>query len=157
AGKDFKLEAKKVTVKSIEVLDKTLIENFCQDVKVSVTCGGGTYIRSLCTDIADMAGVCGYMSQLTRTMCGGYFLQEAVTLSDFVKNPVENVRNIKDLLQQVMPVIELDEKSYTKLRNGRCIDYDLEDGTYGVEYNKTVCFIINVKRNKAKSVCYLQD
>ncbi|MDE7071069.1 MAG: tRNA pseudouridine(55) synthase TruB [Clostridia bacterium] len=157
AGKDFKLEAKKVIINSISVLDKTLINDFCQDVKVSVACGGGTYIRSLCTDIASEAGVCGYMSQLTRTMCGGYSLQDAVALSDFIKNPVENVRNVKDLLLQVMPVIELDEKSYVKLRNGRCIDYDLEDGTYGVEYNSTVCFIISVKHKKAKSVCYLQD
>lgn len=157
AGKDFKLEAKKVTISDISLLDKTLIDDFCQDVRLSVTCGGGTYIRSLCTDISNEADVCGYMSQLTRTMCGGYTLQDAVTLNEFINNPIENVRNVKGLLEQVMPVIELDEKSYVKLRNGRCIDSNLNDGTYGVEYNGTVCFIINVKRNKAKSVCYLQD
>lgn len=157
AGKEFKLEEKKVNVKDITVLDMTLIDDFCQDMKVSVTCGGGTYIRSLCTDIAGEAGVCGYMSRLTRTSCGGYSLQDAVALNDFISNPVENVRNVKGLLQQVMPIIEIDEKSYVKLRNGRCIDYNLDDGNYGVEYNGAVCFIINVKHRKAKSVCYLQD
>ena len=84
-------------------------------------------------------------------------MQDSVTLIEFVKNPIEYVRNVKELLQQVMPIIQLDEKTYIKLRNGRCIDSDLEDGTYGVEYNSNICFIISVKRNKAKSVCYLQD
>ncbi|MDE6605672.1 MAG: tRNA pseudouridine(55) synthase TruB [Clostridia bacterium] len=157
AGKDFQLDAKKVTVKDITVLDKTLIGDFCKDLKVSITCGSGTYIRSLCSDIAKEAGVCGYMSKLTRVACGGYTLQDSVELNEFIKNPYENVRNVKGLLQQVMPVIQLDEKSYIKLRNGRCIDSDLQEGTYGVEYNSNVCFIISVKRNKAKSVCYLQD
>lgn len=157
AGKDFQLEAKKVLIKDITVLDKTLIDDFCQDLSVSVTCGSGTYIRSLCNDIASQAGVCGYMSKLTRVDCGGYTLQDSVTLNEFIKNPLEYVRNVKELLQKVMPVIQLDEKTYIKLRNGRCIDSDLEDGTYGVEYNSNVCFIISVKRNKAKSVCYLQD
>ena len=157
AGKDFQLQAKKVNIKDITVLDKTLIEDNCQDVCVSVTCGGGTYIRSLCTDIAHKAGVCGYMSSLTRVDCGGYGLDDSVTLKEFIKNPVDNVKNIKGLLSQVMPIIQLEEKTYTKLRNGRCIDSDLEDGTYGVEYNSNVCFIINVKKKKAKSVCYLQD
>ncbi|MDE6372057.1 MAG: tRNA pseudouridine(55) synthase TruB, partial [Clostridia bacterium] len=157
AGKDFQLDAKKVTIKDITVLDKTLIGDACQDLRVSITCGSGTYIRSLCSDIAKEAEVCGYMSKLTRVNCGGYSLQDSVTLSDFVKNPLDYVRNIKGLLQQVMPVIQLDEKTYIKLRNGRCIDCELEDGTYGVEYNSNVCFIISVKRKKAKSVCYLQD
>ncbi|MDE5755854.1 MAG: tRNA pseudouridine(55) synthase TruB [Clostridia bacterium] len=157
AGKDFQLEAKKVNVKDITVLDKTFIEDACQDLSVSITCGSGTYIRSLCADIAKEVGVCGYMSKLTRVNCGGYTLEDSVLLSDFVKNPLEYVRNVKGLLQQVMPIIQLDEKTYIKLRNGRCIDSDLEDGTYGVEYNEAICFIINVKRNKAKSVCYLQD
>ncbi len=157
AGKDFQLEAKKVVVNDITVLDKTLIGDACQDIKVSVTCGSGTYIRSLCSDIAREAGVCGYMSKLTRVTCGGYTLQDSVTLNDFIKNPLDNVRNVKGLLQQVMPIIQLDDKSYVKLRNGRCIDSNLEEGTYGVEYNSNVCFIINVKRGKAKSVCYLQD
>ena len=157
AGKDFQLAAKKVKITDITVLDKTLIEDFCQDVTLSVTCGGGTYIRSLCSDISKDAKVCGYMSQLTRTECGGYSLEDAVTLSEFIENPVDNVRDVKGLLEQVMPIIQLDEKSYTKLRNGRCIDSDLEDGTYGVEFNSVICFIISVKHKKAKSVCYLQD
>ena len=118
AGKDFQLTAKKVKISDITILDQTLIDDYCQDVTISVTCGGGTYIRSLCSDIANDADVCGYMSQLTRTECGGYSLDDSVTLSEFIGNPVENVKNVKGLLEQVMPVIQLDEKSYTKLRNG---------------------------------------
>lgn len=157
AGKDFKLDAKKVTIKDITVLDKTLVGEDCQNIRLSVTCGSGTYIRSLCRDIAQEVGVCGYMSQLTRVDCGGYTLQDSVTVKEFIKNPLEYVHNVKELLQQVMPIIELDDKIYIKLRNGRCIDSDLEDGIYGVEFNSNVCFIIQVKRHKAKSVCYLQD
>ena len=157
AGKDFQLDAKKVSIKDISVLNKTLIEDYCQDLTVSITCGSGTYIRSLCADIAKEVGVCGYMSKLTRISCGGYTLQDSVTLNEFIKDPLQHVRDVKGLLQQVMPIIQLDEKTYIKLRNGRCIECDMQDGEYGVEYNSNVCFIIGVKHNKAKSVCYLQD
>lgn len=157
AGKEFNLAAKKVTVKDISVLDKTLVDDACRDIRLSITCGSGTYIRSLCMDIAQEVGVCGYMSELTRTSCGGYSLDDSISLKEFIDNPLSHVRNVKEILQQVMPVIQLDDMTFVKLRNGRCIGCDLEDGTYGVEFNSNVCFIISVKRHKAKSVCYLQD
>ena len=157
AGKDFKLNAKKVYIKDIKIVDKTLVGDECKDLTLSITCGGGTYIRSICTDIAQAVGVCAYMSALTREDCAGFNIKEAVALNDFLKNPIDYVRDVKEILSKVMPIYELEEKSYIRLRNGRWIDCDWEDGEYGVEYMSNVCFIVSVKHKKARSICYLQD
>lgn len=157
AGKDFKLNAKKVYIKDIKIVDKTLVGDECKDLTLSITCGGGTYIRSICTDIAQAVGVCAYMSALIREDCAGFNIKEAVALNDFLKNPIDYVRDVKEILSKVMPIYELEEKSYIRLRNGRWIDCDWEDGVYGVEYMSNVCFIVSVKHKKARSICYLQD
>lgn len=43
-------------------------------------CSKGTYIRTLCRDIAEALGSCGHMDSLRRTMAGGYGVSSAVPL-----------------------------------------------------------------------------
>ncbi len=47
---------------------------------VEIECGTGTYIRSLCRDIAREAGTCGYLTFLLRTRSGAYTIGDALTL-----------------------------------------------------------------------------
>jgi tRNA pseudouridine55 synthase len=45
-----------------------------------VRCGGGTYIRSLCHDLAKKCGSAGHMTALTRTAVGPFRIEQAVTV-----------------------------------------------------------------------------
>lgn len=157
AGKSFELKAKQVRIDEIVILDKTLKGDFCQDVTLSIACGGGTYIRSICTDIAKSLGVCAYMSALTRTQCGGFGIGDSVALDEFLKNPTRHVRNAKSLIEKIMPVVQPDFESYFNIKNGRTADCELDGGTYAFEYNGDVCFIVEVADKKAKSICFLQE
>ena len=47
-----------------------------------VRCGGGTYIRSLCRDLARECGTVGHMTSLTRSAIGSFRLEDAVSLND---------------------------------------------------------------------------
>lgn len=45
-----------------------------------IKCSKGTYIRTLCTDIAERLGCAGYMSELRRISSGPFLIGQAVTL-----------------------------------------------------------------------------
>ena len=45
-------------------------------------CSKGTYVRSLCVDLAKQLGYPGHMSTLVRTQSGAFTIDQAVTLED---------------------------------------------------------------------------
>lgn len=52
------------------------------DHSLSVTCSGGTYIRTLCADIGEALGCGGVMASLRRTAASGYGLSDCHTLDE---------------------------------------------------------------------------
>lgn len=157
AGKDFEISAKKVNIFAIEILDKVLSGQLCCQLKVSVSCGGGTYIRSICADLAESCESSAYMSELVRDGCAGFDLSDAVSLEQFMAKPLDNVRDIGELLSQIAPIVDIDGEQYAKLKNGVAVESSFEDGLYGAYYRQKARFIIKVDGGKAKSVCFLDD
>jgi tRNA pseudouridine55 synthase len=79
-GKEVKLEPRKVTIHAFEI---TSIE--LPVVHFRVTCTTGTYIRSLAHDFGQALGCGAYLSSLCRTRIGGFRLEEAMTIDEFVE------------------------------------------------------------------------
>lgn len=52
------------------------------ELEITVTCGRGTYIRSLGRQIGEALGVGGHLTALRRTAIGGYTVDHAWTLDD---------------------------------------------------------------------------
>ncbi len=52
-------------------------------VTLEVECSKGTYIRSLAHDLGRRLGCGAYLNNLTRLRCGPFFIEDAVTLSQF--------------------------------------------------------------------------
>lgn len=72
-GKEVKAPEREITIYSIDIIsfeDRELV--------IDVHCSKGTYIRSLCHDIAKKLGTVGAMSQLRRTETGGWTVENAV-------------------------------------------------------------------------------
>lgn len=61
--------------------DLIFVEN-CAKFSFRVACSKGTYVRTLAVDVAKNLGFAGHMSQLTRTMANGLFLEDAHTLDE---------------------------------------------------------------------------
>ncbi|MDE6189423.1 MAG: tRNA pseudouridine(55) synthase TruB [Clostridia bacterium] len=157
-GKDFEIAAKQVEIKDIKVLDKTLDGELCKDLTLSIICGGGTYIRSICRDLANGVGSAAYMSALTRTESVGFELErDAVELQDFLIAPMNYVRSVKALTDSLMQSVTLSESEYFKIRNGQSVVIDVKDGNYGAIYMDETSFILDVKNKIAKSVCFLES
>lgn len=71
-------EARKIQIHGLELLGFT--PGAKAQASLRVTCGGGTYIRTLCKDIGGALGLPAHMAALEREAVGPFLLEEALTL-----------------------------------------------------------------------------
>lgn len=82
AREGVEIERKARTVEITEIsFVKTVAEG---EFQFSVSCSSGTYIRTLCEDIAARMGLCATMSALCRTASNGFLLRDAHSLEDVI-------------------------------------------------------------------------
>jgi len=77
-GIEIAPKLRKVDIYEIEYLEKTSSNSHL----LRIVCGKGTYIRTLCEDIAKCLGTVAYMSFLARTKCAGLSINESVTADE---------------------------------------------------------------------------
>ena len=68
---------------NIELLD---INEKDKTIEFRVHCSKGTYIRTLCENIAEKLGTIGYMKELNRVQVGQFNLNQAITVEELEKN-----------------------------------------------------------------------
>lgn len=66
------------------------------EAEFELRCSGGTYVRSLCSEIGELSGYGAYQSALTRLRIGPFSLESASTLSE-IKNEV-NEREVEKFI-----------------------------------------------------------
>ena len=74
-GSDMQLEPKQIRIDNIELLEYELPK-----IRIRVTCGKGTYIRSLARDIGEALKSGAYLSELTRTRVGEFKLTDCIKI-----------------------------------------------------------------------------
>ena len=77
SGKEVERKAVFVEIKDIETMDISY-----PYVTIRVSCGKGTYIRSLCEDIGSKCGELACMTSLKRTRVGNFTVDKALTLDE---------------------------------------------------------------------------
>jgi len=77
-GEETKLAARPVTVHEFEILRYAF-----PLIDVRITCGKGTYIRSLARDLGAALGVGGMLTSLQRTAVGEFRIEHARTMDSF--------------------------------------------------------------------------
>ncbi len=60
----------------------------------AVKCSKGTYIRTLCTDIAEKLGCAGYMSELRRIKSGPFTINQAISLDKLKHLPPQELEEV---------------------------------------------------------------
>ena len=76
-GVEVEREKRPVTITRLELL---AFDEERQEGRLAVACSKGTYIRTLCADLALSCGSLGVMSALRRTRAAGFGLDDAVPL-----------------------------------------------------------------------------
>ncbi len=125
---DVKIEPRKITILSI-ILNK--VEN--DSISFTVVCHKGTYIRSLCRDIAYKLGTVGTMTKLIRTKTGAFTKEDAITLHQLgeliEKKAVKTV--IIDATKHInLPLISLSLKETDDYLLGKKIFFEKTPGEY---------------------------
>lgn len=128
--------------RDIEIYD---INNISQDkdiLKFSVACSKGTYIRTLCEDIAEKLGTVATMINLKRIKNGNFDIQNAIDL-DLISE--EKIIPIEKLFDKEIDVTN----DLKKLLNGIDIVVEKPDGLYKLYTDKFIG-IGRVNRNILK-------
>ncbi|BBB33593.1 tRNA pseudouridine55 synthase [Thermotomaculum hydrothermale] len=117
--KERKVEPEKTRVYIKEI--KILSYNF-PEIEVEITCGTGTYIRSIARDLGEMLNCGCYVKSLRRTKIGNYSVENA--------GNIENLKAIphKDILPHLDAIVP-DEEKTKKILSGNEVflsNFDVE-------------------------------
>lgn len=146
---EYAREGKKVELKprEIEIFDINLIEYNNKEIKFSVRCSKGTYIRILCEDIAEKLGTIGYMKELQRTSINEFKIENSISIDDLDNiNIEEEIISIEKVFED-KPKIDLNNRKLELFLNGVQLTHDLDDGLYRV-YNSNNFIGLGIVKNK---------
>ena len=141
-GETVAVQPRKIVIYSIKLLNINT-ENL--EIFFEVSCSKGTYIRSLCEDIANKLNTVGYMKDLKRTQVGMFYIESTITVEELEQN-INNKEFINnhlitiEILFKNNKEIILDDKKIRLFLNGVKLNYDLENGIYKI-YNYQKKFI----------------
>ena len=130
-GETLELEPRNIEIYNIELQN---IDKSKKEILFKVSCSKGTYIRSLCEDIASKLGTIGYMSNLNRTRVGNFKIEDAIKIEELEENIEEKIISIQKFFENYEK-IDLDENKLKHFLNGVKITVNKEDGIYNI-YNK---------------------
>jgi tRNA pseudouridine55 synthase len=116
AGEEVRLAPVTVRVDRWDVLEMTGDADGIREARVRITCGGGTYVRSLARDLARAAGSAAHLVALRREASGPFHVRDAVTLQHLRDGDV-TARPALDALPG-LPRQPLEDDELTRLVRG---------------------------------------
>ena len=146
-NKDVEIKPREIEIYSIKILYINYDEN---EIDFEVSCSKGTYIRTLCEDIAKKLKTCGYMKELKRTKVNNFKIEDAISIDELEQNK-DNEEFLKNNIISIEKVFENKNKinlnkSKTELfLNGVKLTNDLEDDIYLVYSNNKFIGLGEVK------------
>lgn len=137
-GQSVDIEPRNIEIYDMELLDININEKI---IKYTVNCSKGTYIRSLCEDIAKKLNTVGYMKNLVRLKVGDFEIKDCITIEQ-LENNIKNIKFIKqnfiniETLFKNRDYINLDNKTLNLFLNGVKLTKEYEDGIYKIYNNE---------------------
>lgn len=151
-GVEVEIPKREIEIYNIELLD---INEKDKIIEFRVHCSKGTYIRTLCENIAEKLGTIGYMKELNRVQVGQFNLNQAITVEELEKNK-ENEKFLNQHLITVQnffekyPIVELKEEKLKLFLNGVQLTNNNDDGLYQIKVNNVVVGIGTIKNKLLK-------
>lgn len=157
AGKfDVKIPSRKVSIYDVEFIEGS---DYYRDNKfyfsINISCGKGTYVRTIATDIGEKLNLPSTMSKLTRTRSGKIELDNCLTLSEveqlLEKDKLEEKLLKKEYALEEYQFVEIPKFRAQQVMNGlrfrknQFPDYDFTDG------------IVFTYENEAIAIYYLKN
>ena len=129
-GQEVEIPKREIEIYNIELVG---INKVSKEIEFKVSCSKGTYIRSLCIDIAKALGTIGYMSGLERLQVGEFKIENAIKIDENTTKEYieEHIIGIEELFEK-NPKIEIKQKKLLLFLNGVKLSIESEDGVYRI-------------------------
>ncbi|WP_348944940.1 tRNA pseudouridine(55) synthase TruB [Chitinibacter sp. FCG-7] len=127
-GIELERKARPITIYAIE-----LISYDAPELVIDVRCSKGTYIRVLAQDLGETLGCGAYLTGLRRTLTGGFRLEDAISLDEFIALDLEARDALllpEESLLSNLPVLQLTGAQAKLICNGMPVR-DIESGVVG--------------------------
>lgn len=141
-GQNVEIKPREIEIYDIKLMN---IDAQKKQIQFEVFCGKGTYIRSLCEDIAEKLETVGYMENLKRIQVGDFKIEESSKIQELEENK-EDTKYLESKIISVEEIfknkekIKLDDRKMQLFLNGVKITQNQENDIYRI-YNKNEKFI----------------
>ena len=149
-GQNVEIKPREIEIYDIKLMN---IDAQKKQIQFEVFCGKGTYIRSLCEDIAEKLETVGYMENLKRIQVGDFKIEESSKIQELEENK-EDTKYLESKIISVEEIfknkekIKLDDRKMQLFLNGVKITQNQENDIYRI-YDKNEKFIgIGIIQNK---------
>lgn len=146
-GLNIEVEPRKIEIYNIEL--QNINDN---KIDFKVHCSKGTYIRSLCEDIAKKLDTVGYMEELKRLKVGKFEIKDSIEIKELERN--------KEILKKYFITLEeyfinnesisLDDRKLNMFLNGVKLTYKMPNGIYKIYNNNKFIGIGNIDNELLK-------
>jgi tRNA pseudouridine55 synthase len=130
-GVEVEREEREVEVHSFDLIS---FDETSNEAAFHISCGSGTYVRSLVSDLAESLGSGAYLTSLRRTSVGPFDVDEASPPDTLDEGSIHN--HIVPLMETVshLPVVEIGDEMARGVKNGRPISVSGDvEGSFRVE------------------------
>ena len=148
-GEKIELEAREIEIENVELISDLKDNEF----SIRVTCGKGTYIRTLCHDIGKRLGCGAHMKTLLREKAAGLSLKDSYKISELQEMMDKgDLSFLKPTDQAVsfMERVNIHKNALKKLENGNPIPKNFADkivGGFVRIYCENIFFGIGILEN----------
>ena len=144
-GEKIEVEPRKIEIYKIE-----LVKYNEKNIEFIVSCSKGTYIRSLCEDIAEKLNTVGYMKNLKRLQVGEFNIDCAIKIDEInIENYDKYLYTLEDILKE-SPKLNLSSKKLNLFLNGVQLTVQNENGLYKIYVDNKFIGTGTVKNNLLK-------
>lgn len=118
SGQTVEVKARRIEIYNIKLIK---IDEKEKQIFFRVSCSKGTYIRTLCENIAEKLGTVGYMKELNRTKVGDFKIEDSIKVKELeeniLKHNLSKIITIEELFKEKEKV-ELTDNEIKKYLNG---------------------------------------
>lgn len=129
-GVEVEREAREV---EIHALDLVSIDETSGEATFEISCGSGTYIRSLISDLAQSLESGAYLTSLRRTSVGELTVEDAISPENLEEKAINNrIIPLTEVISH-LPVVEVEGEMARGVKNGRPVSISGMEGSFRVE------------------------
>lgn len=130
-GQTVEIQPRQIEIYDIKLME---LDKGNNQLQFQVSCSKGTYIRSLCEDIAKRLGTVGYMCELNRVQVGDFNINNSVTVEELQED--ENFINSHiislEKLFEDNKMLQLNSKKLQLFLNGVQLTMNEQEGVYRI-------------------------